>query len=96
MGCKQLQFRDYLEFTPSGETPPRLHEVSNLDFPQEKINDANKNVSELIDSSGTIQAHYEYSPFGKVTVSSGSYANDNPYRFSSEVTDPASTRRGRD
>ena len=49
--------------------------------------DANKNISELIDSSGTIQAHYEYSPFGKVTISSGSYATDNPYRFSSEVTD---------
>ena len=26
--------------------------------------DANKNISELTDSSGTVVAHYEYSPFG--------------------------------
>ena len=87
MGCRELQFRDYLEITPSGEPPTSLHEVSNLDFSKKKINDANKNISELLDSNGTIKAHYEYSPFGKVTVSSGSYANDNPYRFSSEVAD---------
>ena len=34
-----------------------------------------------------LRAHYEYSPFGKVTVSNGVYADDNPYRFSSEVFD---------
>jgi RHS repeat-associated protein len=49
--------------------------------------DANKNVSELLDNSGNIVAHYEYSPFGKVVASSGSYKNDNPIRFSSEYTD---------
>ena len=87
MGCRELQFRDYLEFTLSGETLTSLHGVPNLDFSKQKINDANKNVSELIDSNGTIQAHYEYSPFGKVTVFNGSYAIDNPYRFSSEVAD---------
>jgi RHS repeat-associated protein len=49
--------------------------------------DANKNVSELLDSSGNIVAHYEYSPFGKITSSSGSYASTNPFRFSSEYFD---------
>jgi len=49
--------------------------------------DANKNVSELIDSSGNIVAHYEYSPFGKIVASSGSYKDDNPIRFSSEYAD---------
>jgi RHS repeat-associated protein len=48
---------------------------------------ANKNVSELLDNAGSIVAHYEYSPFGKVTSSSGSYKDDNPFRFSSEYTD---------
>jgi RHS repeat-associated protein len=47
------------------------------------LHDANKNVSELLDSSGNIMAHYEYSPFGKQTVASGSYT-DNPFRFSTE------------
>ena len=62
MGCKQLQFRDYLEFTPSGEHSTSLHEVSNLDFSKKKINDANKNVSGLINSSGNITAHFEGTP----------------------------------
>ncbi|MZP54684.1 MAG: hypothetical protein GT600_04475, partial [Bacteroidales bacterium] len=49
--------------------------------------DANKNVSEMVATDGTIKAHYEYSPFGKVTVSNGTLADDNPFRFSSEYAD---------
>ncbi len=49
--------------------------------------DANKNISELIDNTGVIKAHYEYSPFGKITKQSGDKADDNPIRFSSEYFD---------
>ena len=51
------------------------------------VQDANKNITELLDGSGNIAAHYEYSPFGKVTVQNGAYASSNPYRFSSEYAD---------
>ena len=34
-----------------------------------------------------IQAHYEYSPFGKITTSNGAMVDDIEYRFSSEVAD---------
>lgn len=49
--------------------------------------DANKNVSELTDSSGNVVAHYEYSPFGVLTTAVGAYATINPFRFSSEYYD---------
>ncbi len=49
--------------------------------------DANKNIGQLMDSSGNIVAKYEYSPFGKLISSSGSYAATNPFRFSSEYHD---------
>ena len=34
--------------------------------------DGNKNVSEVVDANGTVTAHYEYAPFGDVTVAAGS------------------------
>ena len=49
--------------------------------------DANRNVSELTAPDGSLVAHYEYAPFGALTVSTGSYANSNPFRFSSEYFD---------
>jgi RHS repeat-associated protein len=49
--------------------------------------DANGNVSELIDSAGTIAAHYEYDSFGNVVVANGSYAAANPWRFSTKPVD---------
>ena len=51
------------------------------------LQDANKNITEYIDSTGAIQAHYEYSPFGKITQQSGSGASDFDFRFSSEYQD---------
>ena len=48
--------------------------------------DGNKNVSEVIADNGNIAAHYEYAPFGAVTVQSGDSAA-NPWRFSSEFAD---------
>ena len=52
--------------------------------------DANKNITELTDATGTVVAHYEYSPFGKVLVANGAYASINPFRFSSEYHDDES------
>ena len=49
--------------------------------------DANKNITELSDENGGIVAHYEYSPFGSLTASSGEYAEENPFRLSSEYSD---------
>lgn len=51
------------------------------------VADANKNITEYLDSTGDIRAHYEYSPFGKITYSDGDMADDFKYRFSSEYFD---------
>lgn len=48
--------------------------------------DGNQNITQLLDGAGNIVAKYEYSPFGKLTVSSGNYT-DNPFRFSTEFYD---------
>ncbi|MCK4982462.1 MAG: hypothetical protein KAS17_06040, partial [Victivallaceae bacterium] len=55
------------------------------------LGDANKNITEYLNSAGTIQAHYEYSPFGKITTKTGTMQNDFDYRFSSEVYDSETT-----
>ena len=58
--------------------------------------DGNKNVSELVffQQANGIAAHYEYAPFGAVTVTSKStpvtaydFREYNPFRFSSEYND---------
>jgi RHS repeat-associated protein len=49
--------------------------------------DANGNVSDLLTTNGTSLAHYEFDPYGNATVSSGSLASSNPFRFSTKYTD---------
>ena len=49
--------------------------------------DGNKNVSEVIAADGSLAAHYEYAPFGAVTVSRGTSAATNSFRFSSEYAE---------
>ena len=51
--------------------------------------DANGNVTQLIDESGSLAAHYEYSPFGQLTTSTGPMADANPFRFSTKYQDQA-------
>jgi len=51
------------------------------------IGDGNKNITEYVDASGVIQGHYEFSPFGKLTVVSGSNPDIFDFRFSSECFD---------
>ena len=43
--------------------------------------------SEWFDKNGKVVAHYEYSPFGSLTKTTGAYAASNPFRFSSECVD---------
>jgi RHS repeat-associated protein len=49
--------------------------------------DGNGNVSEYLDSTGAIAAHYEYDPFGKTIVSTGAKANEFAHRFSTKPID---------
>ena len=50
--------------------------------------DGNGNVSEYVNQAGTKVAHFEYDPFGNLTVDSESNAADFPYRFSTKPQDP--------
>jgi RHS repeat-associated protein len=78
MGCRKLQINDYFRMTDS---------ASGTDVAYYALADANKNITEYFDTNGNVVAHYEYSPFGKITVSSGSMKGDFEYRFSSEFRD---------
>ena len=55
--------------------------------------DVNGNVGQLVDltpttwSAGVMTGRYEYSPFGKLLASSGGYADENPFRFSTKYLD---------
>jgi RHS repeat-associated protein len=58
--------------------------------------DGNGNIVALFDaatsggSAGACVAAYEYSPFGEFLRSEGTYATDNPFRFSTKFTDDES------
>lgn len=52
--------------------------------------DGNGNIAALFDgdsANGTIAAAYEYSPYGEFLRCEGSYAKENPFRFSTKFTD---------
>jgi RHS repeat-associated protein len=50
--------------------------------------DANGNVGQVIDAGDySVAAHYEYDPYGNQIVATGSYAADNPFRFSTKWYD---------
>jgi RHS repeat-associated protein len=49
--------------------------------------DANGNITEYVDGSGNIRAHYEYSPFGEIVVQSGDLADTFTHRFSTKPFD---------
>ena len=51
------------------------------------VHDGNKNVSEVVAENGNIAAHYEYAPFGAVTMRYGTFSVANPWRFSSEFAE---------
>ena len=49
--------------------------------------DGNKNVSEVVVDNCEVSAHYEYAPFGVVTVQGGKSVAYNPWRFSCEYAE---------
>jgi RHS repeat-associated protein len=49
--------------------------------------DGNGNVSEYLDETGAIAAHYEYDPFGTTTTATGPKAPDFTHRFSTKPLD---------
>ena len=49
--------------------------------------DANGNVSEYLDSTGDVVAHYEYSPFGDLTAATGAKSAEFAHRFSTKYLD---------
>jgi RHS repeat-associated protein len=49
--------------------------------------DANGNVTEYVDASGTVRARYEYSPFGEIISRSGDLADTFTHRFSTKPYD---------
>lgn len=51
--------------------------------------DGNGNITEYINSSEAVVAHYEYDPFGNTTVATGIKADDFAYRFSTKPIDKA-------
>jgi len=51
--------------------------------------DGNGNVSEYLDDTGAVKAHYEYDPFGRTTVASEPKAADFAHRFSTKPIDSA-------
>ena len=51
------------------------------------VHDGNKNVSDVVAESGDVTAHYEYAPFGAVTMQSGNSSAANPWRFSCEYAE---------
>jgi len=70
-----------LAVTEHGET---------ADTPYYNTYDANGNISEYLDNTGSVAVHYEYSPFGKLTTSAGAKASDFDHRFSTKFLDTAS------
>jgi len=50
--------------------------------------DGNGNVGQLIDrADGSVDAKYEYDAYGNYLTKSGTFANDNPWRFSTKYWD---------
>jgi RHS repeat-associated protein len=76
-----------------------MEDMQDPNDPNDSLNyaylyDANGNVGQLIDwahdpndPAAAIVAKYEYDPYGNVTAQSGSYAADNPFRFSTKYWD---------
>ncbi|MDT8391580.1 MAG: RHS repeat-associated core domain-containing protein [Lentisphaeria bacterium] len=77
----------YSTCSSGGGTPslPRHTQVSA--FTPQPSYDANGNVSEYLDATGASVAHYEYSPFGRTTVATGSHSDIFKHRFSTKYLD---------
>ena len=93
-GCRLIQNVDALnndtpvqEFTWGVDNELRFITDRSTNTIYNVHHDANRNITELTDGTGTVVAHYEYDPFGQATVKSGAMADANPFRFGSEFFD---------
>lgn len=59
----------------------------NIPDPLYYAGDANGNITDVMNTNGTLAAHYEYDPFGNTIAQSGDLADANPFRFSSKYWD---------
>ncbi|MCZ7593237.1 MAG: hypothetical protein M5U15_14345 [Kiritimatiellae bacterium] len=59
----------------------------NIPHPLYYASDANGNITDVLNTNGTLAAHYEYDPFGNIVALSGDLAGINPFRFSSKYWD---------
>src|SRR5690606_5887608 len=50
--------------------------------------DGNGNITEYVDTSGAVVAHYRYDPFGRTLFQSGTLVGNFEFRFSSKRIDP--------
>ena len=61
------------------------HDLAKTFFP---TYDGNGNVAALVNAdTGVTEAAYEYSPFGELLRTEGTYAKENPFRFSTKFID---------
>ncbi len=66
--------------------------LAQIDHSAKKVHyyfyDGNGNVGQLINAdTSAITAHYEYDPYGNLITATGSYAAENPFRFSTKYHD---------
>ena len=59
----------------------------NIPHPLYYASDANGNITDVLNTNGTLAAHYEYDPYGNTIAQSGDQADANPFRFSSKYWD---------
>jgi RHS repeat-associated protein len=50
--------------------------------------DGNGNISDYLDQTGAVVAHYEYSPFGRLVVATGAMKDVFSFRFSTKYYEP--------
>jgi RHS repeat-associated protein len=50
--------------------------------------DGNGNITDYLDATGTVVAHYEYDPFGRTVAATGSKLGDFNFRFSTKYFEP--------
>ena len=57
------------------------------------VYDGSGNITGLYDENGNVDAAYEYDAYGRIVKQSGSYADENPFKFSTKYTDADGARQ---
>jgi len=67
--------------------PINLDHCTHLRVTSFPLADANGNITEYVNTNGTVVAHYQYDAFGNTSASSGAMADDFHFLFSSKYLD---------